>query len=1245
VQATLLTLAIAAILALLAALLGPYFIDWDTHRATFEEQASQAIGMPVRVGGPMDVKLLPSPTLVLTDVEIGQRGDAQALRAKALGIEFALTPLLSGKLRAVEFRLLAPEIQVSLNAEGQAVLPNTLAGVNVQALSIDKFVVEDATLRFADAASGASAALTKLWFNGEVRALPGPIRGEGAFVMEGALYGYRLATGRPENGGSRIKLTVEPADRPVSVELEGLLSAEEGAPRFDGALALVRRVPVKGDKAAAADPWRVAARVKANAASALFEQVELEYGPEEGALKLHGTAEAKFGARPRIDAILTARALDADKLLGGDAAGSPRAALSALIGTAEAITPPRIDTQIGFGIDNLTLGGATLQNIRGDVEFGRGGIAVSGFEMRAPGFTQIQASGRLNKPAEPLSFAGPMSVTSTDPRAFAEWLEGAKGNSSLPARPVRFRGDVTLGNGKVAIERMQAAIDRKAFDGGLVYEFANGSALATLAATLRADELDLDAVLEAAGAAKNLAPLESFDDVSLSLSVKRLRLADLDAGSTDLRVSYKAGALAIDTVKIADFAGLTLDAKGKVDLKAQQGSVAFDLSMRDPQGLVALAKRVAAPVAEPLQRAAEFASPGKLSGTLTVEPNGRPEETRANLSLDGSLGALSVKLKTALSGRWNAPGEADLALDGVFDTGDVAALIRLAALDRVVSVPKQPGKLALTAKGRLDGDLALDASIAAANLEAAAKGNLRLLPADLRRAAFDVRVGRADIALPGSVSTTVPVAFAAQVKSDENGIRFDDIAATVAGSTLRGRLGLDFDEPRAIDGELRTDRIDAGALFAALAGVKVPVRPDGTKSANKDAAKKGGSNTDASWSETPFAPLALPKLSGRVSLSAAQAMLTPSLQVTKLRSALRFSGHDITVEDIEGEVIGGRLTGDVTLRPGTDTLAFSGQIGLADADATQLLFGEGAAPLTGQAALNLQFESVGRSPRALIGSLNGAGTLVLEHARIAAFDPKVFDAAMKSVDQGLAIDAPRVRDLASKGLGAGVLVVPRAEATVTLAAGVARIDGFTARAEAADLAVAGVYDLSNSRIDLRLAMSGPGAGMALKPEIALQLRGPAAAPERTIDVSALTGWLALRSVEQQAKKIEALEKARRAEPAPAAPFADDANDAKNDAPAAKPAEPSALQQRAPPQSAVQPLPPAIEIAPVPGERRHVLPQQRADPQRPEPPRAEPQRTEPPRVEPQRPGGANPFPTPIGSPPRAQQPPQGIRPIF
>ena len=86
-QTTLLGFAIALILALLAALVGPLFIDWNNYRPRFESEASRLVGLPVRVGGAIDVRILPTPTLVLTGVEIGPRGD-DALRARALAIEF-----------------------------------------------------------------------------------------------------------------------------------------------------------------------------------------------------------------------------------------------------------------------------------------------------------------------------------------------------------------------------------------------------------------------------------------------------------------------------------------------------------------------------------------------------------------------------------------------------------------------------------------------------------------------------------------------------------------------------------------------------------------------------------------------------------------------------------------------------------------------------------------------------------------------------------------------------------------------------------------------------------------------------------------------------------------------------------------------------------------------------------------------------------------------------------------------------
>lgn len=1227
-QATLLTLAIAAILALLAALVGPHFVDWNAHRVTFEQQASQAIGLPVRVTGPMDVRLLPSPTLVLSGVEIGNPGDAQALRAKALGIEFALPPLLSGKFRAVELRLIAPEMRVSLTQDGRALLPNALAGVDTQALSIDKLVVEDASLQLADAASGVSTTLTKLWFNGEVRALPGPIRGEGAFVTDGALYGYRVATGRPEAAGSRIKLTIDPSDRPVFAEAEGFLTAEGGVPRFEGTTTVARRAPLKGDKGDVAEPWRISARVKANATAALFEQVEYQYGPDDRGLKLNGTAEAKFGARPRIDAVLSARTLDADKLFGGPggAARPPREAIAALVAAAERIMGPPIPTQVGFGIDSLTLGGTSLQNIRGDIEFGRGTMTVTGFEARAPGFTHVQASGRLDKNGDHLSFAGPVDVSSTDPRAFADWLDGKPGASTLPARPVRFRGEVALGDDRIAIARMRAEFDRKAIEGDLDYRFASGTEPARLAATLRADDFDLDAWMGTAASVKSFADRDRPDDVSLALSFKRLRVAGLDATGADMRLSLKAGALAIETLKIADLDGITIDGKGRLDTRAQSGSVSFDLALRDSQGLTAFAKRAPAVLAEPLARAARLVAPGTLAGTVTIEPASRPGDTRLNLSLAGPLGAMALKLTSSVSGQWSAPGAAELAIEGSLDASDVNALVKLADAERLVSVPRQPGSYTLMLKGKLDGDLSLDTRLVSANLDAHVRGTFRPFTEDARRAALDISVGKADVTLEGAAVRTVPVSFKTRLVSNALSLRLDDLTANVAGSAVRGRLSAAYGEIPTIDGELRADTIDIAGLAAAATGIA--------------RAGKG----ERRWSDTPFALLWVPTLAGRMSISAAQAGLAPSLQVSKFRAALRFADADVTAEGIEGELLGGRLSGALTVRRGTDGLGLQGRIAVTDADATQLLFGEGTAPLTGQAALTLQFEGVGRTPRALVGSLTGSGTLTLQHARIAALDPKAFAAAMQSVDQGLPIDAPRVRDVAGRALDAGPLALPQAEATLTVAAGVARIDTFKARTEGADLAVVGAYDLSDSRIDLRLAMAGSAAGMSLQPEIVVMLKGPAGATERMLDVSSLTGWLALRSVDRQTKKIEAIEQGRPAEIAPAAAPPESA--APETAPkpqreaAPRVAPPPAIVPRRPPQPTA--LPPALELRPAP-ERRRIIPQ--------------PQRTEPQRTEP-RPGPANPFPQPIGAPPPRQPvqralppqtvrplPPQTVRPIF
>src|SRR5262249_54095296 len=68
VQTTLLGVAVAIILALVTALVGPLFIDWNSYRGEFETRASRLTGLEFRVTGAIDARLLPTPTLVLEGI-------------------------------------------------------------------------------------------------------------------------------------------------------------------------------------------------------------------------------------------------------------------------------------------------------------------------------------------------------------------------------------------------------------------------------------------------------------------------------------------------------------------------------------------------------------------------------------------------------------------------------------------------------------------------------------------------------------------------------------------------------------------------------------------------------------------------------------------------------------------------------------------------------------------------------------------------------------------------------------------------------------------------------------------------------------------------------------------------------------------------------------------------------------------------------------------------------------------------
>jgi hypothetical protein len=111
VQTTLLGIAIAIILALVTALVGPSVVDWGRYRDTFEAKATRLTGLEVRFAGPIEVHILPTPSVQLQGIEVRRPGELTRTRARSLRIEFALPLRENGEPRVA--RTLISSVQLN----------------------------------------------------------------------------------------------------------------------------------------------------------------------------------------------------------------------------------------------------------------------------------------------------------------------------------------------------------------------------------------------------------------------------------------------------------------------------------------------------------------------------------------------------------------------------------------------------------------------------------------------------------------------------------------------------------------------------------------------------------------------------------------------------------------------------------------------------------------------------------------------------------------------------------------------------------------------------------------------------------------------------------------------------------------------------------------------------------------------------------------------------------------------------
>ena len=831
-------LLIAALALLFAA---PRFIDWNSYRGVFEEEASRILGREVRVGGAVNLTLLPAPYVSFERLRIADTSDEGAssiIRIESFTMRLSVPPLLRGLIEAHRVELRRPVLNLVVNEAG---------GGNWQSLAFTPgtlpFVPKDVTLQSVEIEDGAIIVsgperreLARFdAINGELtaEALEGPFKYRGTVNWQDTPRQVRVATAQIDaNGDLRFKAAVDVTDSKNAYLLDGRLRDLRGAPTLDGALTARLALAPGSKPAAAAGPSQAPPAEASDLTETLDFDVEDEIAvhpspapaapvaippskaPSSFELKskvtgttsgvelqdiavsleagatpqlISGEARLDWARGMRLDVALSSRWLDLDQIAEVTAKEMPLEAGRSYFEALASALPAEADTNARLEFDQLTLGGEPISNVRLAARRAGGPLELDQVRADLPGGVRLELDGILTPTGKVPRLDGTLFISGKSLMRFLAWgLDNAEVGLDRNDGPFSLDGKFALGDGTLALTDAAFEFAGTPLTGEIKLDLG---ARRKLAMTVEGPRVDMAQLGSGAVNLKGLRDLlmgeeSAADDAAAAATPS----GGPDGQGADFSIDLKVAEL-VDGRRVLN------DVDAVVQL--EQGTLSIPrLTFSTPEGLLVEAEGGAKEV------------PARPQGTLrglVAAPN--PRAARAFLELvDGEDGGL------------------------VQDFDRIAGLapLRLAWTLDLVGGDTQATKLVL------DGTLGGGRMAAALSLDSGRR-HWRTQPLDIK-----VSLENPDIARLAATLLDVPITADATERSGGGraifkaaGIPADGLLAladvTADGLVLayRGEIGLKTSDETRLDGELRIRAADARVPLA-LAGLGVASGVEGT---------------------------------------------------------------------------------------------------------------------------------------------------------------------------------------------------------------------------------------------------------------------------------------------------------------------------------------------------------------------------------------------------------------------------------
>ncbi|TCD15208.1 AsmA family protein [Oricola cellulosilytica] len=1130
-------------LALIAALVAPYFINWSVYRDQFEREASRLLGQPVTVAGDATARLLPFPKVTFEEVRVGGP-DAPVLVADRFSMDAELAPFLRGEVLIYDMRVENPRMTVRLGENGLPVWPIAAGGpVSPARVTLEKARIVNGSIELADEAAGRTWMLTGLDATVSAQSLYGPFRLDGDARLNGMPLNLRLSTGNLSKEGFGLRTVLDLPRQEIEITADGRIAEPDDGQTGPYAGTFAIR-PRSGE----APRYLVEGDFTASPRTLDIQQYRAEFGEADDPYIVTGSAGISGGTDPRYRLDVRGNQItfpeetveeDGEATAGADFA-TVAERLAVARSALTALPFPPIPGSIDIDLPAVIAGGTTIRDIRviaspndQDGEASERSWKLSRLEAQLPGRTKVEADGVLRLPVsddgeggDGTRFAGNLVLASQQPSGLAVWLTGSADEAVRKLDAAGFAAKVEITPLRQTVEDLEVILGPARLRGSLE-RVSDPVRRSTLDVTLGGDELDY-ATLEALAivfVGEDGVRRFADQDVDLALKLTSPEIRGVRLASLDASIRSRGAKTEIDRLSMTGLYGASVSATASLERREDGVRGTLDttiFAMNGAELLTGLAQRF--PSVEMIGAAGAVAArnPDAFSETRldvvgTVDQKAELSG-EASLSVSGASGGTGISFTSTATGSLSDAEKIRVMVDAGFVNGDAETLLRQTGLE-AITLDGLGGLYArLSANGSLFDGMKSTFSVEGNDMFAQLNG---VLTSDILSTGFtgtgtvearDIEpwVMALGYSLPGmGLGTATDLTAAVSHRGGKTVLH--QVEAIFDGNRVRGDLTVDRNGGvPAVRGDLALDYLNAVRLYDIVTG-----KPG-------DLGLGGGEGADKRRFAAPY--LSLHDIA--IGLRAEEVALPAGATLKALSGDFTYAAGAMALKEFEGRFAGGHVGGRVELQNTGGELIASGQIAMSGVEAASLLPSIDGV-ISGKGDLTLQVTGSGRTTGAVVSSIAGSGVLSTGPLEVAGIRADGFAPMVAEADAiGYEISASEIEALAEAAFLTGRVTLPAADYPIRLSDGIARITNAAISTGPLSISADASLDLKSGAIsgNARLGYDpGEESVAGPQPEVSLSFQAADGGFSVERDFAAVTGYLTQRALEQEQARVEALQ--------------------------------------------------------------------------------------------------------------------------